>query len=80
MKIEKVSAIGSGIMGHGIALVTAIAGIPVQLNDISDEVVTKAKTNIENALARGPRKGKLAPISRRLFLIASPSNLISTSL
>lgn len=60
MKIENVSVIGSGIMGHGIALVTATAGIPVQLNDISDEVLTKAKTNIENSLARGVKKGKIS--------------------
>lgn len=60
MKIENITVIGSGIMGHGIAQVVASAGLPVTLNDVSDEILEKARTKIESALDRRIQKGKLS--------------------
>ncbi len=59
MEIKNVTVIGSGIMGHGIAQVAATAGFQIQLNDISDEFLQKAKSNIEKSLNRGVQKGKI---------------------
>ena len=60
MEIKSIAVIGSGIMGHGIAQVAATAGVKVQLNDISDELLKKAKTAIDASLDRGIKKGKIS--------------------
>jgi len=60
MKIKNVTVIGSGIMGHGIAQVAATAGFQVQLNDLSDEFLQHAKSNIAKSLDRGIKKGKIS--------------------
>lgn len=59
MSIKKVAVIGSGIMGHGISQVVATAGIQVALNDISEQMLDKAKAQISSSLDRGIQKGKL---------------------
>ena len=59
MKVKTIAVIGGGIMGHGIAQVAATSGIQVQLNDISEEFLLKAKSKIETSLDRGIKKGKI---------------------
>lgn len=68
MKIEKITVIGSGIMGHGIAQVVATAGFQVQLNDISDELLQNAKSKIEGSLDRGIKKGKISEADKEDIL------------
>ncbi|HSB04997.1 MAG TPA: 3-hydroxyacyl-CoA dehydrogenase family protein [Thermodesulfobacteriota bacterium] len=48
--IKKVSVIGSGIMGHGIGQTFALGGYEVTLNDISDELLNKARQQIRKNL------------------------------
>ncbi|WP_303720100.1 3-hydroxyacyl-CoA dehydrogenase family protein [Malonomonas rubra] len=60
MAIQKVTVIGSGIMGHGIAQVVATAGIPVVLNDISEELLESAKGKISKSLDGGIKRGKIS--------------------
>ncbi|BBO75949.1 3-hydroxybutyryl-CoA dehydrogenase [Desulfosarcina widdelii] len=60
MDIKTIGVIGSGIMGHGIAQVAATAGIPVKLNDISESVLEKARTNIDRSLDKGIKRGKIS--------------------
>jgi 3-hydroxybutyryl-CoA dehydrogenase len=59
MKVNTVAVIGAGIMGHGIAQVTAMAGVQARLNDISDDLLRKAQTQIEASLDRGVEKAKI---------------------
>ncbi len=59
MKIEKVFIVGSGLMGSGIAQVTAGAGIPVTLCDVNAEALERAKKNIAWSVAKFVEKGKL---------------------
>ncbi len=59
MSINTIGVIGSGIMGHGIAQVAATAGITVRLNDISDDILEKARNNIDRSLEKGMKKGKI---------------------
>jgi 3-hydroxybutyryl-CoA dehydrogenase len=49
-RIKKVAVIGSGIMGHGIGQTFALGGYEVTLNDISDELLTKAFFQIRKNL------------------------------
>ncbi|WP_335483167.1 3-hydroxyacyl-CoA dehydrogenase family protein [Bacillus sp. JJ1773] len=50
MMIEKATVIGAGVMGHGIAQVFALAGIPVHLYDLKKETLINALASINNNL------------------------------
>ncbi|MGC8609856.1 MAG: 3-hydroxyacyl-CoA dehydrogenase NAD-binding domain-containing protein [Thermoplasmata archaeon] len=59
MEIKNIAVIGSGEMGHGIAEVFAIKGYSVNLEDISEEILKKAKDQIFESLKKLEEKGKL---------------------
>ena len=55
----KVGIIGAGVMGRGIAQVSASAGHQVVLFEINDEVLQIAKTNIAATLSKALELGKI---------------------
>lgn len=57
-EIKKVGVVGCGLMGHGIAQVTATAGYDVVVREVSDEVLGKGIDKIEKQLARAVEKGR----------------------
>ena len=57
MKILKVGVLGSGLMGHGIAYVTALAGIKVVMIDTSQKNVNKGLSRIKTILNDSYNKG-----------------------
>ncbi len=59
MNIERIYVIGAGLMGHGIAQVSAAAGKQVTLADRTGELADKGKDRIAANLARQVDKGKL---------------------
>jgi 3-hydroxybutyryl-CoA dehydrogenase len=59
MSIDRVFVIGAGLMGHGIAQVSAAAGKQVTLSDRTDELAAKGRGRIQSNLARQVEKGKL---------------------
>ena len=59
MSIERVFVIGAGLMGHGIAQVTAAAGKQVTLSDRTEELAEKGAARIASNLKRQVDKGKL---------------------
>ena len=59
MSIERVFVIGAGLMGHGIAQVSAAAGKQVTLADRGAELAEKGKARIGANLKRQVDKGKL---------------------
>lgn len=59
MSIERVFVIGAGLMGHGIAQVSAAAGKQVTLADRTAELAKKGKARIGSNLKRQVDKGKL---------------------
>ena len=59
MAIERVFVIGAGLMGHGIAQVSAAAGKEVTLSDRTGELAEKGKARIGSNLKRQVDKGKL---------------------
>ncbi len=61
MEIKNVAIIGSGIMGSGVAQVSAVAGYDVVLQDINDEALERAKSGIESSLEKFAAKGKITP-------------------
>jgi len=52
MKIQKVTVLGSGTMGHGIAQVSAMKGFNVMLYDIDDGMLKKAMSIIEKNIEK----------------------------
>lgn len=68
MTIDSIAVIGSGIMGHGIAQVAATAGLSVQLNDISEEFLAKARANIDKSLDGGIKRGKITADDKTAIL------------
>jgi 3-hydroxybutyryl-CoA dehydrogenase len=61
MSIERVFVIGAGLMGHGIAQVSAAAGKQVTLADRTEELAEKGAARIGANLKRQVDKGKLDP-------------------
>ncbi len=59
MTIKAVAVIGAGQMGRGIAQVTAVAGIPVQICDISTDALDAARKAITGSLSRLVEKERL---------------------
>ncbi|MDT8368195.1 MAG: 3-hydroxybutyryl-CoA dehydrogenase [Longimicrobiales bacterium] len=59
MKIEKVGVAGAGLMGSGIAEVSAKAGFDVLVRELNDEAAEGGRARIEKSLARAVEKGKL---------------------
>src|SRR3954466_10843935 len=57
-QIKKVGVLGAGLMGHGIAQVTAAAGYDVVLREVDDATLQKGVGKIEKQLARAVEKGK----------------------
>ena len=61
MAIQKVGVVGCGLMGSGIAQVSAQAGFPTVVAEVSPEVLSKGLGMIQKFLQGGVEKGKLAP-------------------
>ena len=59
MIAKKVAVIGAGIMGNGIAQVSAQASYDVTLQDIGKEALEKALATIQRSLQRGVERQKL---------------------
>lgn len=57
--MKKILVVGAGQMGAGIAQSAAQAGYPVQLSDISAEMVERGIAGIDKALAKQVAKGRL---------------------
>lgn len=68
MKIEKVSVIGAGTMGNGIAHVFAQQGFSVTLVDLDAGQLKKALTTIEKNLDRQLSKGVLSEAQKQSTL------------
>ena len=62
--IQRISVLGSGTMGHGIAQVAAAAGYDVVMRDIDTEAVARGRQSIERNLAKGIELGKLTEKQR----------------
>lgn len=58
---ERIGVIGAGLMGSGIAEVSARAGTDVIVIEASEEAATAGRARIEKSLGRAVKAGKLDP-------------------
>jgi 3-hydroxybutyryl-CoA dehydrogenase len=63
-RVQQVTVIGAGTMGHGIAHVAATAGYDVTLQDISPEALERGLTAIRSNLQKGVDRDKVTPEQR----------------
>ena len=61
MAIHTVGVVGCGLMGAGIAQVSAEAGYRVIVREVSDELLKKGLARIEGFLHKGVERGKVTP-------------------
>lgn len=59
--VKKLGVLGAGLMGAGIAYVSAQAGIEVILKDVSSEAAEKGKAYSRGLLEKGVERGKVDP-------------------
>ena len=66
--IERLTVVGAGTMGHGIAQVAAAAGLEVSLHDLTDEEMRRGLDAVRSNLDRGVEKGKVTAEQREATL------------
>lgn len=64
MSIQKVGVVGCGLMGSGIAEVTARAGFDVRVREVDDATLARGRGRIEGSLARAVEKEKISTAER----------------
>ncbi|MEL6701421.1 MAG: 3-hydroxyacyl-CoA dehydrogenase NAD-binding domain-containing protein, partial [Pseudomonadota bacterium] len=67
-KVKKVGVMGAGMMGAGIALVSAMAGIEVVLIDQTEEAVAKGKAYSSDYFDKGIARKKSTPEKKEAAL------------
>lgn len=74
--MQRIGVIGAGQMGSGIAQVCAVAGYDVRIADVSDDVLDRARTNIESNLERQVARGRIddADIKAALGRVATATD------
>src|SRR4029078_13177687 len=62
--LKKIGVVGAGVMGAGIAQVTAAAGLPVALIDRDQEPADKGKAGLHKPLSDRVMKGRMKGAER----------------
>ena len=78
---QKIAVVGAGLMGSGIAQVSAVAGLEVVMRDVTDVALQRGKDGIEKSLTRFAEKGKIAEadVEAALGRIATTTDLDSAA-
>jgi len=72
---EKISVIGAGTMGHGIAQIAAMSGFQVWIYDIKEEILFNAIEKIKQSLEKFKAKGVISDINEVLSRINKTTSL-----
>ena len=62
--VKRLTVIGAGTMGHGIAQVAASSGIDVSLHDVSPDAIERGLAKVHASLTRGIEKGRVSPAQK----------------
>lgn len=75
--VERVTVLGAGTMGHGIAQVAATSGFAATLFDVEESLAQRGLERIRENLAKGVERGKVDPATRDAALgrLAAASDL-----
>ena len=75
--MKKVGVVGCGLMGSGIAQISALAGYVTTVVEINDEILKKGMAMIDQSMEKGRKRGK---ISEEQFAAAKKNLSSATSL
>lgn len=75
MSVQTIAVLGSGLMGRGIAYVSALGGYHTRLQDTAKAQLEKAAADIDSILEKGTATGKVA----ELDAVAARKRLVSTT-
>jgi 3-hydroxybutyryl-CoA dehydrogenase len=75
--MKKVGVVGCGLMGSGIAQISALAGYQTAVVEINDDILKKGMAKIDESMEKGKKRGK---ISEEQFASARKNLSSSTSL
>ncbi|MFQ5865916.1 MAG: 3-hydroxyacyl-CoA dehydrogenase family protein [bacterium] len=75
MEIRKVGVVGCGLMGSGIAQISAVSGYTTVVREVSQDLIDKGLAKIEGFLSKAVEKGKLTSEQKDAAL----KNLTSTT-
>jgi 3-hydroxybutyryl-CoA dehydrogenase len=67
-RVGRVGVVGGGLMGSGIAQVSAQAGLTTIVRELSEALCARARAAIANSLDKAIEKGKLTPDGRTITL------------
>src|SRR5436305_8548626 len=67
-KVKKLGVLGAGMMGAGIAYVSAKVGIEVVLLDTTQEAAEKGKSYSATLIDKDVKKGRMMPADKGIFL------------
>ncbi|AHM05871.1 Enoyl-CoA hydratase [isoleucine degradation] / 3-hydroxyacyl-CoA dehydrogenase [Roseibacterium elongatum DSM 19469] len=67
-RVKKVGVLGAGMMGAGIAYVSANAGIEVVLIDAAQDAADRGRAHAEGILDKGMKRGKVTPEKKEQVL------------
>ncbi|WP_027416032.1 3-hydroxyacyl-CoA dehydrogenase [Aneurinibacillus terranovensis] len=75
--MDNLTVVGSGVMGRGIAYVSALGGFRVHLHDVNQEILDQAKNYIEKEMKKSVDRGYLNPdqVTESLQNIVYTTNL-----
>jgi 3-hydroxybutyryl-CoA dehydrogenase len=65
MEIKKVGVLGCGLMGSGIAQVSASAGFETVVREVSDDLIQRGFAGIEKSLAKFAEKGTMTATQQK---------------
>ena len=68
MGINKIGVIGCGLMGRGIAEISARAGYDVVISEISQELLNKGMQAIDASISRAVAAGKVTEDDKKTWL------------
>jgi len=68
MEIKNVGVVGCGLMGSGIAQVSADSGYQTVVHEVDDQILGKGLSAVERFLSQGVRKGKLTEERKKEIL------------
>lgn len=62
--MKRIGVVGAGLMGSGIAEVSAKAGFATVVREVSDDLLARGRKRLEGSLAKAVEKGKLGTSDR----------------
>ena len=80
-EIRRITVLGAGTMGHGIAHAAIAAGYDTRMFDVSRAALDKGRSGVETILRKGVELGKVAPgeaeaMLRRLVTTSDPAGAL----